>query len=146
MSEINEVDRNAHGPMAGWVIVLSNCKQLIGKAAETGKSKPSGEYEWQLTLRPVFELNVQPVQGPQGGVAINYTAVPVMLIASIDGLTIPDGAIVVRCETMSRSEQGRLHAAVNNAEQLQRQLRTADAGISLVTEMPKMPPVARRPG
>lgn len=145
------------GPLSGWVIAIVHGQTLIGVPKRAHpmmllKQSDDGEQESEklddgpvVSLSPVFGLQVQPVQGPNGEQAIVFQAIPILLIPSIDEFDL-EGCCpaIFPVDEMTASERKRLQGAVQQGEELQRRLRSADAGITLAHALPKAMP--RAPG
>jgi hypothetical protein len=124
---------NGHDtPLDGWIIAFSQGRTFIGRPAMT----PAPDRA-PMGLLPVFELHIQPAQGPGGQQLIHFSAFPVLLLASIRALYLPEGAILIQVSELTAPEQKRLYAAVEQGAALQEQLRLADSGIALASEMPR---------
>jgi hypothetical protein len=114
--------------MAGWAVVQAHGLTLVGKVATDGLHE----------LRPVYELKPQ-MQQTNGGLAVAHVALPVWLLG-VDALTLPLDAIVVTCERLTRPQRAHLRAAVELAEQIQRQSRAEASGLVVAPAGTKLPP------
>ena len=108
------------GPLAGWAIVQAQGLTVIGRC-----SLPMHGVE--RVLAPVFELKPQMAMSPQG-MQLAHVALPVWLLG-IREFEIPQGAIVEACESFTREQRVRLHAAVQQAEAMQEQFRNEGARV-----------------
>jgi hypothetical protein len=112
------------GPLAGYAIVPMQGITLLGLL--TGQ-----------TLSPVYELKCI-MQPGREGVQIAHACFPVLLLASIEEIDVPDGSLVIRVETLSRTERQSLAAGVENGAQMVRVMRASAAGVTLATRMPAL--------
>ena len=106
------------GPLPGYAIAQTNGLTLIGLL--TGR-----------TLSPVYELKPGMMQGPDGSLNIHHGCFPFALLGSIDGIDLPEGAIVLPITSLSRGERVALAKAVAHGEKMAQALRAAAAGVTL---------------
>jgi hypothetical protein len=111
------------GPLAGWAVVQSQGLTLIGRAT-SGKLTGTGHY-----LRPVYELKPQMAMGERG-MQLAHVALPVWLLG-VPEWEIADSDHVTPCESFTREQRQRLHAACDGAAQLQEQMRQEGARVQL---------------
>lgn len=154
-------------PIGGWVIVVVAGKDLIGQPHyERAPLSVAGSKAMRgtgriVSLGPVYELQIkievmqaidartrQPARDPQGNPIIqqrtNYSGVPVLLLASLSEVMLPDGAIIIEVDTLSREDKQRMAACVAMAEQTQKNMRAAETNLSLVSALP--PGMPKPPG
>lgn len=114
---INSVSTD-NKPLAGWAIVISNGVKFIGQL-HTNHQKQS--------LSPAFEL-VPHLQQQRGGAQPIYVVLPVCLL-NIKRIDIPDGAIVIKIESLSYRERSTLRDSVDAIAPIVQQMNEADGGI-----------------
>jgi hypothetical protein len=119
---VDIVNGKNDGALAGWAIVSVGAVTLIGKQILGG------------TLEPVYELKAALVQTPNGP-GIAHQCFPLWLL-DVRHVTVPNGALVVPVESLSRDARKRLANAVRGAEEFQQGIRVADSGISLAKTLP----------
>jgi len=137
------------GPLAGWVVAVTNGKDLIGKPHYS-----LGNPDKIISLAPVFELQVklevmqvmdsrtrQPARDPNGNPLVqqrtNYSGVPVLLLASLHEVMLPDGALVIGIDMLSRDDQKRMAHCVAMAEEMAKNMRAADSNIQIAPAIPQ---------
>jgi len=123
-------------PLTGWVIAIAHGKTLVGLPTSDPESRPP------LKLLPVYELiammqlvQSRPDQPPQ--LMTMRQCFPLLTFPSIRVVTVPDNAIVIEVEMLSRQERRELGKAVEGCEHMIGAMRAHDAGIVLA------PPGAR---
>jgi hypothetical protein len=126
IKEINTLD--------GWVIALTNGLALIGRRTTMYRDDTGAAIR---TLGPVFELKTAMAQDGRGNAGPVRMAFPLFLL-SITEVELPDGALVIPCETLSRAEQSELRKAIDVGEDMLSKAKAAASGISVVREMPKV--------
>lgn len=114
---------NGAGDLAGWVIALIGGSTFIGREVTP------------YALAPVYALNVN-IRATDKGVVVNYVATPVLMLASLAELELPQSAVIIGCERLTHAERKRLHSAVRTAEENVQHMRAADAGLLLANKMP----------
>ena len=108
-------------PLAGWAIVQSHGMTLIGKRDKD-------------VLCPVYEL--KPTMGMTAqGLQIAHVAVPVWLLG-LRELLLPEDVVAVATESFSPRQRRDLLKAVQQADELQKQMRAQDSGLVLVPSLP----------
>ena len=129
-------ESNGSGPMTGWAIAQAHGVALIGKRNNT---------TWRQLLSPVYQLQRHLVQGPRGETGMVCMATPVLMLSSLESLSIPDGAIVIDCGELSGEERKELLVAVEQAEKMSRAIKGAQSGIILAgaNATSRLPPIAR---
>jgi hypothetical protein len=149
-------------PIGDWVIAICQGKDLIGQphyagrplrsvgGSVVGRSTDPGRIE---RLSPVFELQIkievlqamdvrtrQPARDPQGNPMLQqraqYSAVPVLLLASLAGIELPEGAILIEVASLSPEDRKRVAACVAQAEGMQANMRAAETNLTLVSSLP----------
>ena len=112
-------------PLAGWSLVCVAGKDLLGRLE--GR-----------TLRHVYQYQAQVQQLPNGSIGIGRICLPLMMLASLDQLELPEGAgaIVLPCEGLDRDEQHQLRKAMLQCDEMVRSMRAAAAGIVVARGRP----------
>ena len=144
-------DENGQGPLAGWVVAQVQGMTLIGKASrglsECGRGSlaalghetivipvpiPDEWYGMHVSaLSPVFELKPQMAMAREG-MQIAHPCLPLWLLG-VKSLDLPEGCVVVPCESFTRSQRVNLLRGVRAAEGLEAQFRAEEAGGVLAT-------------
>ena len=117
------------GPMAGFVIASVGAVTLIGKMHDRTNARPD-------RLSPVQELKTAIVGTPEGMRPV-HQCFPLFLL-DIREVELPEGALIVRCESLSRLACRMLAQRFAAGEELQQQARTAESGIAVAKAMPRI--------
>jgi hypothetical protein len=138
-----EEEEKAHGPQAphptagapsniqwaeDWLIIVAQGKTLIGKQSPLLGSP--------LRISPVFELQPQAQAMPNGQIQIAHLVLPLLLLASIKAIDLPQGAIVVPVTSLSTNEKRGLRLAISNCEEMVASARAQESGIAIAKTMP----------
>jgi hypothetical protein len=114
-----------------WVIAISNGRNLIGQTAQQFTSPPRGGF----SLRPVYEVQPQAQMNPQTGqIAVSHLVVPLLLLAGLKSVDVPEGAIIIPLDELSRNERSNLMAGIENCQAMIRAARLAESGIAVPTQ------------
>lgn len=112
-------------PLAGWVIVVTGGRMLLGKAR-------AGQ------LAPVYDF--QPIMEPTPkGLRYDFVVAPALGIVSVKALPIPPGSIMVAVEELSPEERRAISQSVVRTDELLRRLRAGSAGLVVTSKMPGDP-------
>jgi hypothetical protein len=145
-------------PIGDWVIAICQGKDLIGQPHYAGRplrvaGMKAGDPGRIVSLSPVFELQIkievmqvmdartrQPARDPQGNPMLQqraqYSAVPVLLLASLASIDLPDGAILIDVASLSPEDRKRMASCVAQAEGMQANMRAAETNLTLVSSLP----------
>ena len=118
-----------------WLIIISQGRTMIGKQAPL-LGAPN-------RISPIFELQPQAQATPRGELQISHLILPLLLLASIRSIDLPQGAIVIPVTGLSNNERKGLRLAISNCEQMVESARLAESGIAIAKSLP---PNMRRPG
>jgi len=124
-------------PLAGWVITQLEGKSYLGKLA-TPMPLPPGD--GPMTLNPVYEYALVPVQTPQG-IAAQPTIKPPFGLMSVRSLTLPRPGIWVAGEALNTEEQQYLAQLIEQTENAIRAQSAQAAGLTLAPANAKLPPM-----
>lgn len=125
-----------NGPLAGWVIAQTNGLTLIGKP-KSDRCRDSLNGGGPGTLGPVLHMQPNLVQGQGGGMAPIQPCFPVFL-CDVREVTVPSGALVVECESLSKAQRAQLWKFVEQGLAILEQLRLASSGIVAARTIPKL--------
>ena len=141
------VDIKELNPLDGWVIAQCHGLTLLGKQATTERQVPAaiagnGEVFGTQTakvdcLSPVFELKTAMAQDGRGNAGPVRMAFPLFLFA-ISSVELPEGALVVPSESLSRTEQNELRRAIDVGEDMLSKAKAAASGITVARDIPKV--------
>jgi hypothetical protein len=130
MSESNGKTNGAHSTpkLERWLIVISNGRTLIGD--------PFLTEERELGLSPVYELHggMVPQQVRPGVVQVSWSIQiwPLLGLASLDKLAIPEGGIVIEFSSLSEMERKAIAEQVAACERnIVTMLASARTGLDL---------------
>lgn len=119
------------GPLAGWIVAISNGKTLVGRLQESttlgALDGSPGLQSNSFELSPVYSLDAG--FSREGRVCI---ALPLLGFGSISSIHVPRGSIVIRVDSLSRDERRALQSAVEQAEGIRSKIRAEESGIAIV--------------
>jgi hypothetical protein len=118
-------------PLAGWAIVVTNGKTLLGRwIPGAGSVEP--------ILSPVYEMSQSMGMTDQGPVSIPVLK-PFANIPSIKRVPVPVGAIVIMVHDLDRTERQALAQMARNCEAQLAQEKAAASGVLIARDLPRSP-------
>lgn len=127
-----------NGPLAGWVIAQTNGLTLIGRVdGDYVRKAIGGLKDNPFVMSPVLHMQPNLVQGQGGGMAPIQPCFPVFL-CDVRDVTVPSGALVVECESLSKAQRAQLWKFVEQGLAILEQLRLASSGIVAARTIPKL--------
>lgn len=140
----NQANGTATEMNRDWVIARDDGLWLVGRIAHDPEGLKPGD-GLPLRLEPVFELTVQvqPQIDPRTrqpvGININDHAQPLLLMGALaNSWKLSSGANTWPVRGLGSTREKSVRTAIDRAEDMVRQMRAQEAGLVLVSDMPKI--------